>query len=63
MSKKDLQKNSGVLFVITKKREGQCFEVVGRCTEEQTDISALPMWNIKFEDGTVIGAYPEECNN
>lgn len=43
-----------------KKREGQCFEVVGRCTEEQTDISALPMWNIKFEDGTVIGAYPGE---
>lgn len=43
-----------------KEREGQSFEVVERCTEEHAHISALPMWNIKFEDGTVIGAYPEE---
>lgn len=43
-----------------KDREGQGFEVVGRCTEEDAHISALPMWNIKFEDGTIIGAYPEE---
>jgi hypothetical protein len=43
-----------------KDREGQGFEVIGRCTEQDTDISALPMWNIKFADGTTIGAYPEE---
>lgn len=28
--------------------------------EERKDLSSLPMWNIKFEDGTVFGAYPEE---
>lgn len=43
-----------------KDREGQSFEVVERCTTKNCDLSALPMWNIKFEDGTVIGAYPEE---
>lgn len=43
-----------------KQREGQHFEVIRRCTEEDADISALPMWIIKFKDGTVIGAYPEE---
>lgn len=41
-------------------REGQSFEVVGRCTTENQDLCTLPMWNIKFKDGTVIGAYPEE---
>lgn len=43
-----------------KDREWQSFEVVGRCTTEKQDLCTLPMWNIKFEDGTVIGAYPEE---
>lgn len=43
-----------------KERIGQSFTVIGRCTEENTHLSALPMWNIKFKDGTVIGAYPEE---
>ena len=43
-----------------KDRIGQEFEVVERCTIEDTDISTLPMWNVKFADGTVIGAYPEE---
>lgn len=27
---------------------------------KDSDLSSLPMWNIKFSDGTVIGAYPEE---
>ena len=26
----------------------------------RTDLSSLPMWNIKFSDGVTIGAYPEE---
>lgn len=39
---------------------GQNFEVVGRCTTNDSDLSVLPMWNIKFSDGTAIGAYPEE---
>lgn len=44
-----------------KERIGQPFTVVGRCTEGvEADLSALPMWNIKFLDGRVISAYPEE---
>lgn len=43
-----------------KERFGQPFKVVERCTEKSCDIAALPMWNIRFEDGTVVGAYPEE---
>ena len=36
------------------------FSLKSRCTEEDTYISALPMWNIIMENGTEIGAYPEE---
>lgn len=43
-----------------KDRIGQKFVVVGRCTTKNSDLSALPMWNIKFADGVIIGAYPEE---
>lgn len=43
-----------------KDREGKSFKVVGRRTTKEEDLSSLPMWNIEFEDGTVIGAYPEE---
>lgn len=43
-----------------KERIGQSFKVVGRCSTKDSDLSSLPMWNIKFSDGTVIGAYPEE---
>lgn len=43
-----------------KERIGQSFKVVGRCSTKDLDLSSLPMWNIKFSDGTVIGAYPEE---
>lgn len=43
-----------------KERFGKSFEVIGRCSKKDSDLSSLPMWNIKFEDGTVIGAYPEE---
>lgn len=41
-------------------RTGENFEVVSRCTEKEADLEVLPMWNIKFSDGTIIGAYPEE---
>lgn len=41
-------------------RIGQSFKVVERCSTKDSDLSSLPMWNIKFSDGTVIGAYPEE---
>lgn len=43
-----------------KERIGQSFKVVGKCSTKDSDLSSLPMWNIKFSDGTVIGAYPEE---
>lgn len=43
-----------------KDRFGQGFTVVGRCSTEDSDLSSLPMWNIKFLDGVTIGAYPEE---
>ena len=41
-------------------REGQQIEIVGRCTTENYDLCVLPMWKIKFPDGNVIDAYPEE---
>lgn len=47
-------------FESHRKRKGQTFEVVRRLTEEDCDLCILPMWNIKFEDGIVTGAYPEE---
>ena len=43
-----------------KTRIGQNFEVIKRCTTEDSDLSRLPMWRIKFTDGTIIKAYPEE---
>lgn len=40
---------------------GQQFEVVGRCAaDENHDLSVLPMWKIKFSDGFIGEAYPEE---
>ncbi len=48
-----------------KKYCGKYFEVIGRTPiydgkNNGMDIESLPIWNIKFEDGTVIYAYPEE---
>ena len=43
-----------------KDRFGECFEIVGRCEEGDYDLCVLPMWLIKFQDGTIVGAYPEE---
>lgn len=41
-------------------RIGQSFKVIGRCSTEDSDLSSLPMWDIEFPDGVIIGAYPEE---
>lgn len=43
-----------------KDRIGQTFKVINRCSEKDSDLSSLPMWNIQFKDGLIIGAYPEE---
>lgn len=47
------------------KYNGKKFEVVGRVKpldedEHGSDLECLPMWNIKFEDGYTMAAYPEE---
>lgn len=41
-------------------RKGQHFEVTSRCTTEDCDLDSLPMWHIRFADGTTMCAYPEE---
>lgn len=43
-----------------KQRIGQPFTVVSKCSIENSDLECLPMWQIKFADGTCIDAYPEE---
>lgn len=39
---------------------GKRFTVVRRYDSANCDLDCLPMWDIKFSDGTVFGAYPEE---
>lgn len=47
---------------------GKPFTVVGRTplwdennkNQMTADLECLPMWNIRFEDGFVMAAYPEE---
>lgn len=41
-------------------RIGQSVEVMGRCTTDDQDLCTLPAWKVKFDDGTIIGVYPEE---
>lgn len=36
------------------------FDVLRRVSGEENDIEVLPMWEIKFNDGFVTLAYPEE---
>ena len=43
-----------------KEYDGKKFAVVERCNELNADLDSLPMWNIRFGDGNVIGAFPEE---
>lgn len=39
---------------------GQEFEVVGRLSPKVCDLCTLPQWEIKFLDGYIINAAPEE---
>lgn len=44
---------------------GKSFEVFGRVPiydgkNEGADLECLPMWNIRFEDGLVMAAFPDE---
>lgn len=39
---------------------GMSFEVVERCPETQNSLETLPLWNVCFEDGSVLCAHPEE---
>jgi hypothetical protein len=49
-------------------RQGTSFKVLGRVrpmTEtdsgnDTADLETLPLWTIQFEDGHIMGAYPEE---
>jgi len=48
---------------------GMKFDVLGRVPlieddfDNGAELECLPMWNIRFEDGTEMAAYPEEiCN-
>jgi len=49
-------------------RQGKSFKVLGRVRpttetdngEDTADLETLPMWRIQFEDGEIMGAYPEE---
>lgn len=40
--------------------KGKRFIVLGRADETKIDLECLPMWNIKFENGDTMAAYPEE---
>jgi len=58
-------KTFGTPYTGEKHLLGKKFIVVGRVKElsEDTngaDLECLPMWNIRFEDGTEMAAYPEE---
>jgi hypothetical protein len=39
---------------------GKPFKVIGRCKEPEFDLESLPAWEIEFEDGYKMQAYPEE---
>ena len=43
-----------------KDKIGMNFEVIERCPEEQNPLDLLPLWNIRFDDGTETCANPEE---
>lgn len=43
-----------------KRYYGKTFEVVGRVSTEDVDLECLPMWNIRFNDGSKMSAYPDE---
>lgn len=56
----------GTPYTGEEKYEGMRFLVLGRVreiTEDEengADLECLPMWNIQFENGDTMAAYPEE---
>ena len=49
------------LYPDQKAHEGQSFKVLGRVEEgPDWDLESLPAWNIVFNDGFTMAAYPEE---
>lgn len=42
------------------KYDNEPFMVIGRTSFKDADLQDLPMWDIKFEDGSKITAYPDE---
>lgn len=42
------------------KYRGMKFEVIGRATEKEFDVTTLPAWRVRFENGNEEWAYPEE---
>lgn len=46
----------------TPEHNGMKFEIVRRLeySTSECDLECLPMWEIRFEDGYVMDAYPEE---
>lgn len=56
----------GTPYTGEEKYEGMRFTVLGRVkeiTEDKengADLECLPMWNIQFENGDIMAAYPEE---
>lgn len=55
----------GTPYVGERNLVGKKFKVVGRTgiypdEANGADLECLPMWNIQFEDGMVMAAYPEE---
>ena len=49
------------IYEETKDFNGKPFHVLSRCEEgPMYDLAVLPMWNIEFEGGKVIAAFPEE---
>jgi hypothetical protein len=39
---------------------GMRFEVIRRATEEESDLEAMPLWFVRFENGDEAYCYPEE---
>ena len=55
----------GTPYTGEKKYVGMKFTVLGRVKElsvdkDGADLECLPMWNIRFDDGFEMAAYPEE---
>ena len=44
----------------TEKFNGKPFKVLSRCKEGEWELGFLPAWNIEFENGDTLEAFPEE---